>query len=86
MIKINKEKLIKDIEKRGANIIVSEWTENTYELSKDIYILNIKKIFNELDESEKDINRVLVHLELIFDRLKDENIDRFLSSQPHIKK
>ncbi|AXH15358.1 hypothetical protein [Malaciobacter mytili] len=86
MIKINKEKLIKDIEKRGANIIVSEWTENAYELSKDIYILNIKKIFNELDESEKDINRVLVHLELIFDRLKDENIDRFLSSQPHIKK
>lgn len=86
-IKIDRDKLIKDIEKRGKDVIISEWTTNALELEKnDKSILEIKKLFNELHESEKNYDRVLVHLNMIFDKISNTNIDKFLSSQFHIKK
>ncbi len=51
---IDKNKLIQDIEDRSSDTIISEWVDNALELDRsNKFILGIKQLFNELDETEK---------------------------------
>jgi hypothetical protein len=84
---IDKEKLINDIKQRGSNVVLNEWIDSAMELeNNEQSIYQIKQLFMEFDESEKTISRTVAHLEMIFDKLLDINIGRFLTSQINIKK
>lgn len=83
---LDENKLQKEIKNIDPYIIVSEWSDNAFEIENNLQIKEIKKLFNSFDKNELNEFRILNHLDMIFQELSDENIDRFLTSQKHLIK